>query len=404
MRARTSAICLLGGVIGATAVGQGCQPAGGPANDGAGKHFSSDYKEAREKFLEASRAAGAIVESFENPRTGPGGEALFTDVSLVGPRDAKSVLLLISGTHGVEGFAGSAIQTGLLREGIAGHLDEDVSVLMIHALNPYGFAHRRRFNEDNVDLNRNFVDHSRPYKRNLRYEELKGAISPASIFFLANVSSFLELMWYRVKHGKAALKEAVTLGQHTDPDGLFYGGLSETWSNRTLRAIVGRYLSRAERVAAVEIHTGLGPFGGAEIILNEAHNSPPCRRARSWWGDLAKTTRAADSVSVDIRGSVKLALPGMLSGAEVTAVSLEFGTYPARKVFRALRTENWLHHHGGAEHPDARRIKADLLEAFYPAVDEWRAQVWRKGRVIIRQALAGLSEDKATAKKFLPEA
>ena len=30
---------------------------------------------------------------------------------------------------------------------------------MIHALNPFGFAHLRRANEDNVDLNRNFVDH-----------------------------------------------------------------------------------------------------------------------------------------------------------------------------------------------------------------------------------------------------
>ena len=29
--------------------------------------------------------------------------------------------------------------------------------VLLHALNPFGFAWRRRVNEDNVDLNRNFL-------------------------------------------------------------------------------------------------------------------------------------------------------------------------------------------------------------------------------------------------------
>lgn len=351
------------------------------------EYFTSTYEEARLSFLEASRSAGAVIESYENPHKGPNGEGLFTDVSLLGPRDAKSFLLLISGTHGVEGFAGSAIQTGLLREGIVDHLSDNAAVLMVHALNPYGFAHLRRFNEDNVDLNRNFVDHSQPHRENPRYEELERAISPESISFLANAGALLKLMWCRVRHGKEAVKEAVTRGQHTDPDGLFYGGDSETWSNRTLREIVGRYLSGAERVTSVEIHTGLGSFGDAEVIMNEANNSPAYRRAQALWGDLAKSTISGESVSTDIRGSVKLALPAMLPDAEMIAVSLEFGTYSSAKVFWALRKENWLHHHGGAEHSDAGKIKARLLEVFCPSSDVWAAEVWKQGRDIIGQAL-----------------
>jgi hypothetical protein len=368
------------------------------------KHFPSSYEEARLNFLEASRDAGAVVESYECPQKGPAGEALFTDVSLLGPSDAKAFLLLISGTHGVEGFAGSALQTGLLREGIFERLGDDVAILFVHALNPYGFAHLRRFNEENVDLNRNFGDHAKPYGKNPRYEELRESISPESISFMAEAGAILELIWYRLRHGKDALKEAVTLGQHTDPDGLFYGGDSETWSNRTLRDIAGRYLSGAERVTSVEIHTGLGPFGGAEIILNEAEKSAACRRARAWWGDLAKATGSGESVSGEIRGSVKLALPAMLPDAQVTAVSLEFGTYSAARVFWALRTENWLHHHGGAKHPNARKIKSGLLETFYPAGDEWAAQVWSQGREVIVQALAGLRGDGTPPGKYLPGA
>ena len=51
---------------------------------------------------------------------------------------------------------------------------------MVHAINPHGFAWSRRVTEDNVDLNRNFVDHAQPYPSNPGYEELRAAICPAT--------------------------------------------------------------------------------------------------------------------------------------------------------------------------------------------------------------------------------
>lgn len=396
---RTSAIFLCFTLLAAIWAGSCGVPEGNEKLREEMKYFPFSYEEARQNFIEASREAGGVVKSYKNPLKGPGGEDLFSDVTLLGPSDAKSFLLLISGTHGVEGFTGSALQTGLLHEGFFDSLGENVAVLFVHALNPYGFAHLRRFNEDNVDLNRNFVDHEKPYVDNPRYEELKGAISPHSISFMANTGAILKLIWYRLRHGPDALKEAVTLGQYTDSDGLFYGGNFETWSNRTLHDIVGRHLSEAKRVISVEIHTGLGPFGGAEIILNEARNSPAYRRAKAWWGDLVKATGSGESVSGDISGSVKSAFPAILPEAEVTAVSLEFGTYSAAKVFWALRTENWLHHYGGGDHPESMKIKARLLEAFYPSDDKWKALVWKQGRKVIDQGLVGLYGDGTDSQK-----
>lgn len=61
--------------------------------------------------------------------------------------------------------------------------------------------------------------------------------------------------------------------------------------------------------------------------------------------------------------------------AEVTAKSLEFGTRPALEIFKALRAENWLHHHGGSDHPRAREIKATLLRVFHPENAAREAQV-----------------------------
>jgi predicted deacylase len=354
-------------------------------------YFSTNYEEARQKFLEASHSAGATVESFKCPYVGPKGETLYTDVVLLGSADAGTILLLSSGTHGVEGFAGSAIQTGLLREGLESHLKPGISIVLIHAINPYGFAHLRRFNEDNIDLNRNFVDHSLPYPENPGYEELADALSPESISFWANLKSIFRLFWYALKNrSKAELKKAVTSGQYAYPQGLFYGGQKEAWSNKTIRAISRKYLSRAERVVVVDFHTGLGLYGNAEVLLNVGKQSPTYIRAVEWWGDKVKTTVSKESVSVHLETTLKLAFPKMVPDVEVTAVSLEFGTISAVKVLWALRAENWLYHHGGKDHPVAGSIRKNLLRAFYPDDDKWRLQVWEQGNNVIRQVLQKL--------------
>jgi hypothetical protein len=317
-------------------------------------YFSPDYQAARKKFIKAALAIGASMESFQNPNTGSQGEPLYMDVAIIGPKSATDILVLGSGTHGVEGFAGSGIQTGLLREGIASALKPNVRIVMIHAINSYGFAYLRRANEDNIDLNRNFIDHSKPYPKNDGYAALADVISPKSISVWENTKVRLCFLWYRLRNGKAALKRAVSGDQFSHPQGLFFGGHHEAWSSKTLKEIARRYLSNAKRVIFIDFHTGLGPHGDAEVIMNVKANSPPYKRAVQLWGDRVKTTVNGGSVSVDLLASLKLAIPKMIPQAEVTAASLEFGTYPAKEVFLALRAENWLHHYGGENHPEAQ--------------------------------------------------
>ena len=112
--------------------------------------FSADYPEARAKFLKAAADAGGALEAMAHPERGPDGGDLATDVAWFGPRDAAAVLVMISGTHGVEGFCGSGAQVDWLRRGGAGGLPPGVAVLMIHAVNPYGFAWLRRVTQPAV--------------------------------------------------------------------------------------------------------------------------------------------------------------------------------------------------------------------------------------------------------------
>ena len=357
----------------------------------AKQYFSDDYTEARRRFLNAARAVGADIESFHNTCSVQEAGKLSTDVALLGPEDAENLLVLMSGTHGVEGFGGSGIQTGLLHEGIAASLEPNTRLVMIHALNPCGFDKLRRFNEDNVDLNRNFVDHSEPYPENKEYDELTDVIAPQSLSFQANLFFLLRILWYRLWQGGAKLQQAVTCGQYSHPQGLFYGGSYAAWSNRVLHEIVDRYLVRAARVVIIDVHTGLGPYGYGEVILNNQVGDPAYQRAVSWWGEKrVKSTVSGEAVSAHLSGTINLAFTRMLPDTEVTSVGLEFGTLPPMAVFKAIRAENWLHHHGGADHPAASKIKQQLLQAFYPDDDLWKQKIWEQGRLVVEQALAKL--------------
>lgn len=353
-------------------------------------YFSNSYKEARNKFLNAAKAANLDVESCQNPSNAPDNSALYTDIVFFGDKRAKSILVLISGTHGVEGFAGAGIQTGLLQELHGYDHKPHVGILMVHAINPYGFAHLRRFNEDNIDLNRNFIDHSGDYPENKEYVELANAIQPPSLSLFQNIKSYFHFAWYRIKNGKQKLIKAISEGQYTHPKGLFYGGRTETWSNRTIKEIVDRYLSNADRVVVIDFHTGLGPNGYGELISNEPENSMAYKRASNWWGARVKTTINDAAVSPHLSGALKLAIPRMLPRAEVTAVSLEFGTFAPVEVFRALRAENWLHHYGGEKCKDTDKIKMELLRVFYPNTEEWKAKVWKQGKEVVEQVLLNL--------------
>lgn len=354
-------------------------------------YFSTDYQEARGKFVSASDKVGADLSSFQNPNSGPDGRALYTDIALLGPEDARSALVLQSGTHGVEGFAGSAIQTALLHDSLLSKLVSSVRLILIHAINPWGFAHQRRTNEDNVDLNRNFVDHSRPYPTNLPYQKLAHILAPARLSPFSRPASLVRLLSYGAVHGMQSLRAAVSGGQYSHPQGLFFGGHFDVWSNKILRQTLESYVAGAGQVGFIDFHTGLGRSGHGELILNVPKGSPPHQRALAWWGDRAKTTKANESVSADLVGTLKLAVTEILPDTEVTAASLEFGTLPSNSVLWALIAENWLYHHGNLDDPRSVAIKAEMRRAFYIETDEWKTTVWNQGKQMISQAFAGLT-------------
>ena len=133
--------------------------------------FSTAYETARQAFVSTAQSHGARVSSHLNPvGEGASGELLYMDIAELGDARGESSLIISSGTHGIEGYAGSALQIGLLRDGLTEILPHGTVCYLVHAVNPFGFSYKRRVNEDNVDLNRNFIDfsHSLPNSEDFR--------------------------------------------------------------------------------------------------------------------------------------------------------------------------------------------------------------------------------------------
>jgi hypothetical protein len=353
--------------------------------------FSADYDQARTKFRAAVASAGGTLESLTHPEKSPAGGDITTDVAWMGPRDADKVLVMIAGTHGVEGFCGSGAQIDWLRRGELVQLPTGMAVLMIHGVNPYGFAWLRRVTHENVDLNRNWVDFSAPLPANPGYDELADAIVPAEWTEDSQAKSAPILGAYGQTHGAMALQQALSGGQHRHPKGVFFGGVAPTWSRQTQTAIYAHFLGSATKVAIIDYHTGLGPWGYGERIVTEIPGSPGYARAKAWWGAAITSPATGTSTSADITGDGLNAAPILLPHAEVTGMALEVGTLSLNEVFGAVRADAWLHGYGDPASPEGRVIKSQIRAAFYGDADDWKGMVAGQSLLSCREAIAGLA-------------
>ena len=354
-------------------------------------HFAATYAQARDRFLGAARARGLAVERHLHPAArGAEGEELSCDVATLGPADSGAVLLLVSATHGVEGFCGSGCQVGLLHDDalLADIAAAGVKVVLLHALNPYGFSHLRRTNEDNVDLNRNFRGFEPTPRPNHAYAGVHGFIVPST--WPPSADDGARMAAYVQAHGERALQAAVSGGQCEFPDGLFYAGVAPAWSNRVLRGVLRAHARTASALALIDFHTGLGPRGHGEKIHAGRADADDVARAKAWWGADVTSFHDGSSSSAPLTGVNYHALYDECPQAAYAGIALEYGTLPFGDVLAALRADQWLANHPDAPAAQRRAIKQAIRDAFYQDADDWKAAIYAQAAAAIRSALGGL--------------
>lgn len=335
----------------------------------------------------------ATIESYPITARGPLDEELAIDTAYVGPAQAERVLVISSGIHGVEGFLGSAVQDQLWKQQWAAlSLPNDTALLMIHAINPYGFAHIRRVNESNVDLNRNFCAHPEGHSENAGYDLYYDILNPKDLDPDAEQDRMVRLGQIAQEEGMARMQAIISSGQYKHPTGLQFGGARNELSNTHLRAITKKHLKGVPQVTWVDFHTGLGVSATVELMFADRPESPSFARGQRFYGDRARSIRGGESVSADLSGVLAYGVEAELGPeTELTMAMAEFGTHNPLRVFMAFRADNWLAQHGDLGSEQAKQIKAELKEAFSPEAPEWQTEVLRVGADVIDKAVSGLS-------------
>jgi hypothetical protein len=363
--------------------------------------FSPDYARARVQFLEAAAAAGMAIRSHNHPLKGKAGETLAMDVALDGPADAERLLIVSSACHGAEGFCGSGVQVFAAHdEAFRQHAREaGVAVLYIHALNPHGFSHLRRVTHENVDINRNFQDFSKPLPVNPAYADIHALLLPDA--WPPGADNQAAIQAYIAEHGMDRYQAAVSQGQHAFPDGLFFGGTEPSWSNLTLRRVLKEQAQAARHIAWIDLHTGLGPSGLGERIFACRDDAEAFQRAKAWWGGSGATPVTSiydgSSKSAFLTGLMWSAVYDECPQAGYTGIAMEYGTVPFVEVLEALRADHWLQHHPDAPADMQAQIHQGMRDAFYVDTDAWRAQIVVQARQALYQAVDGLAKSPTAA-------
>ena len=352
--------------------------------------FTTSYACCRDGFRAIADDVGVAIEPWPIPAPGPDGLALTIDVATLGERMPQRALVVMAGVHGVEGFACSPIMCDALERWGDIPLDDGVGVILVHAINPWGMAWWRRQNESNVDLNRNWGVGA-GHDANPGYAELHGALCPDGPTppdpdeFLERTRAFVD------EHGEDWVRAAVSDGQSTHPDGLYYTGHQTEASTAAMADIARAHLTNADEIVVVDLHTGYGAYGDMTLLARHEPETPGDRWTRTVFADVdvVNTARPGDSSR---RGQIAGGLADVVPHATFHAVTAELGTRSDITMILAERAEHWVHRHGDRDDPEHARILEHHLRCSTPDEAAWQAAAIEHGRRVLDQALAAVTD------------
>lgn len=342
------------------------------------KHIAwpKDYFASRAAFVEQAQACGAHTESHSIKALGPTGEALSVDVaSLISDQDEHRIIL-ISGVHGVEGFIGGFLQLHALQALANKGPAKRTGVIMIHAANPWGFAHLRRVDENNIDVNRNFIDfeNSQP-SSHPNYRTLNSVINPKTPpTALSEIKYHFSASKLIAKNfGIKKLVEPIAQGQYDYPKGLFYGGKQVSASRALLETLIRQHIKDTPQVTLLDVHSGLGPSATPTLISNS--NMATKLSEPSWLKNHYRQPVISDQAKDNpyhAQGPLSGWCKQLLSDKHYLYLCVEIGTVKPLTLFSALRRENQAYHWATPTSKAYIETKQKLKDVFAPQSAQWR--------------------------------
>ena len=300
-------------------------------------------------------------------------------------KENKNLIVLTTGVHGMEGYIGSVMLDVFFEEIYNGLDKDDTGVLVVANVNPYGMKYIRRYNENNVDLNRNFImDWERfDLSSNKDYPKVQSFLEPVGKIgnaFWHEVGFYLSLAKEAIFTGADVISDALLTGQYESPQGVYYGGTGDEASTAYFKGVFNDCLDgEYENIVHIDIHSGYGPrynmviFNSVYETMTEAvtkkafgYDYVISHDSESFYATTGDTTdyfyRLAESKNTD---------------KELFSTCFEFGTIGDEFMDTILSLkytvdENRNHWYPTESNTSAEVVKENYYELFYPTEKEWR--------------------------------
>lgn len=369
-------------------------------DDTALKYFRESYDESRRAFItEGARLTkkykGVIHTSFNVPSKSDNN--LTVDMLyLPAQKIRKNIIIISSGVHGVEGYAGSAVQRMIMAELIKDENLANTGYLFIHSMNPYGFKYNRRVTENNVDMNRNSSIDNELYKTvNEGYPAVSDLInpvgkvdtgSPGNIFF--EQKSIIKI----ISASMPVLRQAILQGQYQFPKGVYYGGAEPEPQIKSIAPFIKKFTAGYSLVMNIDLHTGYGERGTLHLFPNPVKDL----KIRSMMEKIFEGNRIdwADTgdfytVTGDFTGYLEKLLPGVV----FIPMAFEYGTLDSQTTVGSIKSlhitllENQGFNYGYKSEEEKIKVQKNFKDMYFPSSPAWRTKVISDSRIIMSDIL-----------------
>lgn len=367
--------------------------------------FPADYYDSRARFRAAcpvSPDENTFCEMFNvDPR-----DDLTVDTLFWRAQNSQKILVLVSGVHGIESYAGATVQRDFVEEQLSRFLDQGISVYLVHALNPWGYRHNARVTANNIDLNRNFPSvQDRHLAPNAGFQKLKEILAPENIGG-PGLWSFLgfsfRLLWKiaTFQFTVDEMNQAVAGGQREEPRGLFYGGQAVEPQIEWLKNQLDGKLAGFREALLIDLHTGLGDRGSLHLMPSDEPATSGRELRERLFGKESNdiyqittgNTKGFYTVAGDFldfaeeRGPRELSAAAMTMefGTKGTSIPAQLGSLHTMAAENAKRQVPW----GPGRERDVAATEEQFFELFAPRDSAWRESVRQKSRAFFSQVLS----------------
>ena len=369
-------------------------------------YFKSSYEECRNQFR---IQAGSIFKAYEGVKVSWLNVEAQLDLDLTidycyipAQKRLSRLLILTSGVHGVEGYVGSAVQQMFLQEIVPQINLEELGILIIHGINPYGFKYQRRVTENNVDLNRNCIPSSEGFEsQNNGYAAINVWLNPKKPLLITEICNFFFPFYAiqkKLKHSMRTMRQAILQGQYQYSKGICFGGKTLEPPIKMLTPLIQEIAKGYETVFSIDLHTGYGTNGTLHLFpepLKDAGKRQRIERIFDGfhldWGDSDNFyTVTGDFLSYQAQ---------ILWPKQYLSMAFEFGTMDTQTTLGAIKAlhnvmiENQGFHYGYASQKDETMTKNRFLEGYLPSSESWRSKAIQDARIVLQKAVENFQKE-----------